>query len=456
MMPTTSAKRRRWLLSGFAVLLLAGAASAWWWLHRPMTALLDPPMPPDIQDAEVRQAIEHARRKVLDNPRSGDAWGRLGMTLLAQLFDRDADRCFTQAAQLDPTDPRWPYGRGQIALKRDPDHALPFLRQAAAAAGPEQQSNYRLALAEALLERQDLEEAERLLQEEWKRKPGDPRTALGLGLIAGQRGDAPAATDYLTAASSSPFARKMATAQLATLARRGGDKATAEEYEKATAALPDDPPWPDLFLDQVIQLRVGQRRREREVDELEKQHRYAEAAELYLTQLKEKPTATAYDGAGINLSRLGDYEQALPLLREGVRLEPDSAKTHYTLALVLFSHTEKHWKQAPNSPEAKKSFQEVVRHARRATELKADHAQAYLFWGLALKYLGQPDKAVAPLRQGVACRPDSFELQLALGEALRETGHYPKAETHLENAHRLDAKDPRPVEALQRLRQKKN
>jgi tetratricopeptide (TPR) repeat protein len=133
----------------------------------------------------------------------------------------------------------------------------------------------------------------------------------------------------------------------------------------------------------------------------------------------------------------------LPLLREGVRLDPDSAKAHYTLALALFSRAEKEWQRSPGSAEGRDWLQEVIPHARRATERKGDYALAYLFWGLALKYLGQPVDAITPLRHGVACRSESFELQLALGEVLLATGQTAEAETHLENARRLDAKDPR-------------
>ncbi|HEY7156296.1 MAG TPA: tetratricopeptide repeat protein, partial [Gemmataceae bacterium] len=83
------------------------------------------------------------------------------------------------------------------------------------------------------------------------------------------------------------------------------------------------------------------------------------------------------------------------------------------------------------------------------------HALAYLFWGLALKHLGDSEAAVAPLRRGVACRPEMFQLQLALGEALLESGQRREAETYLENARYLDPKDSRLLQALERLRGKK-
>ncbi|HWG43671.1 MAG TPA: hypothetical protein VN688_12865, partial [Gemmataceae bacterium] len=157
-----------------------------------------------------------------------------------------------------------------------------------------------------------------------------------------------------------------------------------------------------------------------------------------------------------NLARGDDYEHALPLLREGLQLDPNSGQAHYTLALALFTRAEKEWQQSPGSTAAAEWFRECIPHAQRATELKADYALAYLFWGLARKYLSEPTAAIAPLRQGIACRPESLELQLALGESLLEVGENRQAETHLENAHRLDAQDPRPVQALERLHRKRS
>jgi tetratricopeptide (TPR) repeat protein len=447
-------RRRGIVITVAALLLLAcGVAGAWWW-HRWCAVLVDPPMPSPLEDVEVRHAIEKARAKVLDNPQSADAWGRLGMTLLAQQFQREADHCFAEAARLDPNDARWPFARGQIALKRDPDRALPLFRQAlhaAANASPRQLSEVRLPLAEALLERGELDESEELFQEERRRNPNDPRAMFGLGLIAAQRGDTRSAMELLTAARASKQARKRATAQLAALARRTGDDAAADRYEKEAADLPDDPSWSDPFLDRVMQLRVGELRLEHDANELANQHRYAEAAELWLSQLRQRRTCQACTSAGINLARLGDYDHALPLLHEALDLDPNSPQAHFMLALALFARAEKEWQQSPDSASAKQGFRDSIPHARRATQLKPDYAQAYLFWGLAHKHLGEPADAISPLRRGVACQPNSLELQLALGEVLLAAGRPKEAEIHLENARRLDAKDSRVLRAVERL-----
>jgi tetratricopeptide (TPR) repeat protein len=418
-------RRRYWISFVAAVLLLAaGAAGGWRWLHGPAPAV--PPPLPDIPDAEVRQAVQSARQKVLDQPNDGKKWGHLGMVLLAHQLYAEADRCFDEAARLDPNSPNWPYGRALIALKQHPDDAAAFLQQALLAerSRPEQQSAARLQLAETYLERHELEEAEKLFQEEWRRQPGQPRAALGLGLIALARDDARRAEDFLSQARTSSLARKRATVQLAALARRRGDVAAAADYERETATLLDDPPWPDPFREQVEQLRVGHYAWLLQESQLEDQHRFAEAAALYLQEAHMKPSARAYARAGFNLAQAGDYEQALKYLREAVQSDPNSAHAHFLFAFTLFVRAETQWQHSPNSPQVREWFRASIEHARRTTELQPTQPMAYLFWGRALKYLGEPAAAVVPLRQGVERAPDNFPLQWTLGEVLLDMGQY--------------------------------
>ena len=106
---TTAIRRKRWFAVIGVVLVLVGGAVGAWWFHRPPPAV--PPMPADIPDAEVRQAVEHARQKVLDQPGDAHAWGYLGMVLMAHDFLAEADPCFAEAARLNPKSPTWPYGR---------------------------------------------------------------------------------------------------------------------------------------------------------------------------------------------------------------------------------------------------------------------------------------------------------------------------------------------------------
>src|SRR5262249_488917 len=216
----------------------------------------------------------------------------------------EAKRLFADAQRLDPGDGRWPYFRALAAISEDSEAALPFLRQAAVGRFPEkgQESAVQLRLAEALLERQELEEAEELFQEEWRKHPGDPRAGFGLGLIAQDRGQPDAAEKYLTAARKSPTPCKQATPQLAGLARRrGGDLDGAGRLEEEFATLPNEaPPWPDPLLMELSRKRMGAAASAQTLLQLEAQHRFQDAANAYIQRLKQEPTAQNYVGAGLN------------------------------------------------------------------------------------------------------------------------------------------------------------
>ncbi len=453
--PLTAGARSRWKrrLAGAITLLLlvVVAGGVWWWMREKP---LEPPMPTGITDTEVREALEKNRAIVLADPRSAEAWGSYGTVLLAHLFDREADRCFAEAARLNPKDPRWPYARGQIALKRDPPNALVLLATAAEAASnrPEYRTPFTLALAEALLEAGQTDRAAELFQKELALAPDDERGLYGMGLVALVRGDDATAARNFEAVRKTPSCRKQANAHLAALARARGDVPAAKQYEAEAAALEADPPWPDPYLDHVITLQVGIRGLQRRVAMLERDGDFAGAVDAFLAQARQKRTSYALTGAGVNLARLKRYDEALVLLREAVQLDPADPNAHYTLALVLFTHAEKEWARDPSSSFAANAFREVVTEGRRATELKPDHALAYMFWGLALKNLGDAKGAIEPLRKALVIRPEQFDVHLGLGQALAAIGDRAAAVMSLKAAQRLKPDDPRPAQELAKLK----
>src|SRR5205814_8250028 len=118
--------RRRQLLALTVILVLGAAAAAFWlwWSHRGNHT-----SPPIVNltgiDPAVRQAVDSARAAVLANSESADAWGNLGMILLAHgLPDESALVCLSRAEQLDARQPRWPYLYASILLRTDPEAAI--------------------------------------------------------------------------------------------------------------------------------------------------------------------------------------------------------------------------------------------------------------------------------------------------------------------------------------------
>src|SRR5437764_523279 len=102
-------RSRRWTaLAILGVALLACVAGGFALLrgrHFP------PPVPaPDLGEADpkVAAAVREAQEKVRREPRSAEAWGRLGTVLTAHDYHAEAEPCFVEAQRLDPHEPRWP------------------------------------------------------------------------------------------------------------------------------------------------------------------------------------------------------------------------------------------------------------------------------------------------------------------------------------------------------------
>ena len=441
----------------FSLMAVAAAAFAFIgigsWLLWTLLATTKPPLPEDISDPEVRATLDRARARLEQSISDGKAWGDYGTVLLANLFDQPADFCFIEAMKRDPGNPRWPYARGQIALKRQPELAIAFLEKAAqvARSRPLYRQAFVLTLAEALLEKGETDQAEIWFNEQLC--PPDPeRARFGLGLVAMAKGDHATATRFFEEAAKHPSCRKQAKAQLAFLARSRGDLITARQLESESALLEQDPPWPDPYLDMVVTLQAGNRGAQRRIALLERDGKYAEALEASFEVLALKRTSQALTGVGINLARLRRYQEAIPFLAEAVQVDPNDSNAHYTLALVLFTQWEISVAGGPVGADAASGFRQVIEHSKKTLALKPDHARACLFWGLAHKHLGENAEAIAPLRRGLSVEPQMFDLHLALGQVLAATGDTNGAKASLATAKQLRPADPRPDTELSRIK----
>src|SRR5262249_11431352 len=121
----------------FVILVIAlialGLAVRWAWLRE------KDPKPPTVAlaglDPEVGQAIDKARAKVEQSPRSAAAWGRLGMVLHAQGCPAEAGDCYRQAERLDSSEPRWPYYLSVVLAVSSDDETLSALERAVERSG---------------------------------------------------------------------------------------------------------------------------------------------------------------------------------------------------------------------------------------------------------------------------------------------------------------------------------
>jgi tetratricopeptide (TPR) repeat protein len=369
-----------------AGLLLAGGA--WLWL-RPQ-----PPQPPLPElsgaDPEVAEFIHETRRGVLERPGSADSWGRLGSVFRAHDYDAACVACFAEAERLDPRDPRWPYLKGLSLFLTDPDAGIRSMERAVELCRDEPLAP-RLRLAEALLERDRLDEAREHLERALRAEPASSRARLGMGRLALLQEDWRIAAEYLTACVEDQHARKLAYTLRAEAWARSGETDRARADQTKSAELQDDLRWPDPYVDEVADLRRGLSSRLSRADELAKDNQTEEAIQLL------EQTAEKYPRSLQTWWRLGDLwrlmnrlDLAEKALLKAVRVDPDAAEGWFRLGCV----------QASGRPrEAAESF-------RRAIRLRPDHALAHFNLAHRLRELGDREGAAAEFRETLRCRPD--------------------------------------------------
>jgi tetratricopeptide (TPR) repeat protein len=443
---------RRWLLGLAGLLLIAGAGAALWWYARTPQI---PVVPIDGLDREVVDVIGAARKGIADNPRSAETWAQLGRALLANEMQSDVSlTCFLEAERLDPDNPRWPYFAGGVLLNLGrQDEALPKLEQAVTLCDRRHEKNVapRLRLAETLIALGQDVVAARHCEQVLTTDPQNVRAHYDLGLLASAGGDWQRAQSELLACVGSPQARKRACAQLAIVCERLGDRANADHYATLEKRLPKDFVWSDPFIAEHAQLAVRKRDRYRAVERLEGENKL-EAASRVLEDL-----AVQYPDdylphlmMGRILPQMGQFDRAQQHLDQARQLAPDKIQVHYLSALVLLRRGEVELlAKNGNRQQAMALFEASAAATRAVLAQRPDYGFAHMALGLALKYLGRRQEALAAFRQAVHCSPEFADTHLNLGQALAEKGNLPDARYYLDQAVLLAGPhDRRPLDAL--------
>jgi tetratricopeptide (TPR) repeat protein len=407
-----------------------------------------------VLDAELRYGLTRARDEVVQSPQSSKAWGDLGWLFLAHGMHEQSNVCFAEAAKLDVANPLWPYLIGSNNLLISPEDVIPHLRAAyALAVVPDEKSTAQLQLAEALLERNDLEEAERLFGQELLINPSNPRARFGLGLIAVTRGEPQKAVDHLVMAATSPAGRRKASALLATCYRQLGRLPEAVQSENEASRGPDDLPWPDAFKADSNRWLLGQAARMQTVNALKKQGRDTEFTIALHELARDHPDEQAFIPLGLQQLQKGNFVAAEKTFRTALVKNPDHAGARCLLGVVLYFQAQAK-RKAGDLVGARVQFEDALQELRRSLSNKPDLGMAHLHAGLVLEYLDRPAEALQEFEAAIQVIPQNPEAHLALGEALVKSGRTEEAVTHFEAAIRLDPNNER-AKVLMKANQKK-
>jgi tetratricopeptide (TPR) repeat protein len=397
------------------------------------------PQPPAVDTAgrepEIAAAVEAARAKVRQQPRSGTAWGRLGLVLLAHDYEAEARVCLAEAQRLDPKDPRWTYLNGRLVEAADPEAALPLLRRAANVAGGE--SAPRLHLAETLLGLGHIDEAAAEFRRVLDDQPDNPRAHLGLGRVAYQQGDLDASLDHLCRAATAVPKLRATHALLAEIHQRRGDR-PAEERELALLADSADDEWPDPYVAEMQAAQVGSDARVYRARQLLREGKRPEAVALLQKAVQTCPDAFRSQlMLGGLLLEQGDVAEAEPHLLAAWQVRQDSLEALGQMGLLR---------------QRQENYREAADWYERVIELQPGHALAYFNLANCQEQLGDRSRAMESLRTALRCKPDFAWAHRVLGRLLAEAGEDAEAAEHLEDALRLDPRDAEAKALLERVR----
>ena len=414
-------------------LCLALAGFGGYWCYR--AAL---PRPPAVdtsgREPEVVAAITAAREQVLDEPRSGPAWGRLGMVLLAHTFQPEAEQCLARAAQLDAKQAKWVYHQGRIVELRDPEAALPLLRRAADLA---QDTNVpRLHLAEMLFTQGRLDEAQQEFQRVLGEEPDNPRAHYGLGCLLHGSHDLEGSADHLRRAARAAPTLRGTHALLAEIYRRQGDR-ESEERELALLRNSEEMDWPDPYMDEVDSYLAGAAARLARAERLARRGRWEEAVAILKEVLQTTPNSfEARLALARRLATVGELSAAEEHFQAALAVRPDSFDALSGLALVLQSRGD---------------YRAAARCYERILSRQPGHALAHFHLANCQQQLGDRAAAIESLRAAQRCRPDFALAHKVLGRLLAESNENDEAIRQLQDALRLEPDDSETKALLQRV-----
>ncbi|HYU18438.1 MAG TPA: tetratricopeptide repeat protein, partial [Chloroflexota bacterium] len=177
---------------------------------------------------------------------------------------------------------------------------------------------------------------------------------------------------------------------------------------------------------------------------------------LWARALAVTPSPRAHLHLGTTLVREGRPAEAIPHLRETLRLQPDYADAHLELGIALaaqgnLSPAIEHYREALRlSPRETLAYYnlgvalvrlgkpaEAIQHYEEALRLYPAYADARINLGIALLQANRPADAIAHFRTALDSDPRNAQVHNLLGIALAQAGRLREAAEHFREALRL-------------------
>jgi tetratricopeptide (TPR) repeat protein len=419
-----------------------------------------PPVPAELTDPPARKVIEGKRQAVLAAPRSGSAWGELGMAFAAQDIPAEAMVCYRQAIDLDPNDSRWPYLLGLELNKRgsggDKEEAVRLYRRSAdcRTATRDQRVTALLSLADLLTELGRGDEAAPLYQQVFAADPSNPWAAYRMGMLLAERNETEKASQILLGLARNPFAQKKSAIAMAELSRRAGRPKDAEGFDYAAGLLAPDIHWANPFGIELASHWRGRRALMQHLVDQETAHDDKAAVHTATALADQYPSVETQLLLLRALVNAGDYAAALAVADDILRDENGKklVTAHSFLGLARLGLADRAEAEGRKA-DANRLLALAAEDLGESVRLKSDYAPGHLYQSKALLRLGRLPEAEAAARACIGCRPEEWEGYQVLADVLAARGRKADAVAAAEQAVKLvHPNDPRPKQALEALK----
>ena len=372
-----------------------------------------------------------------------DAYGRLGMLLMAGEYFDAAEACLLNARQLAPERFRWAYFLGHLYERSgDLEEAAEAFERAHRRRPRDFPTLFWLINVNVDLGRWDA--VQPLLEQARALRPGSEAVRFQLGRAAAAAGDHAAAVDHLEAVLRQNPAATIVHYPLGLAYRGLGDLDSARHHLDRSGNRADGGysagvgvSLPDPLLEELRNaLRSPQRHRTLAL-QADAGGDLEEAARQFRLALELEPEdADLQLSLGMALDRAGRAREALVELEAALRLDPRSAQANYMIGTIL--------ERAGRDAEAIARYAAAAEHAPESVE-------AHLRLGDGYGRTGRADEALAHYRRVLEAAPDSVAGRFGEAMALVRLGRHREARDRLAVARERHPDQPPFAMALARL-----
>ena len=394
--------------------------------------------------AQLRDAHRALESGAASRPGAlADAYGRLGMLLMAGEYFEAAEACLLNARTLAPERFRWAYYLGHLYERRGD------LEEAADAFGQAHEQRpgdfpTLIWLVEVNVDLGRWDAARPFLEQARALRPGSEVVRYQLGRSAAAAGDHAAAVDHLEAVLRQNPAATVVHYPLGLAYRGLGDLDNARLHLDRSGGRTDGGfsagvglSMPDPLMEALSNaLRSPQRHRTLALQADANGDRGEAVRQFRLALELEPGDADLQLSLGMALDRAGRAREALVELEAAVRLDPRSAQAHYNIGTLL--------ERAGRDAEAIERYAAAAEQAPESIEALLRLADAYTRTGRA-------DAALPHYRQVLAVAPDAVAGRFGEAMALVHLGRHREARDRLAAASERHPDQPAFAIALARL-----